>query len=359
MGRRGTSSLTVVAALTGLIALAASPGLAQAAPPTSTPPRNEAQPSAPATAPTTKPTTASKPEAGDVVERARVHYERGLQLFNEENYDAALFEFERAYELAPSYKILYNMGRIQRQQNNYAAAIRSYARYLREGGAGVPADRRAEVEAEIGVLKPRVAAVKVTVNVDGADVYADDIPVCSATIESSCVGKSPLQAPIIVNGGRHKITATKPGYAPATALVSVVGSDAIDVKLDLAIYAQPAAPPRRVPWGGWIATGVLAAGAGAFGYLALSQSSKLESDLTQPNADPDALDSRSSRTKTFGLVADGLAISAVVVGAISLYYTIKWGKEQPSDSRPKAAAGLKPAKSFTVTPSFTGAAFTF
>src|SRR5690606_12331487 len=102
----------------------------------------------------------------------------------------------------------YNMGRIQRQQNNYAAAMRSFTRYLREGGDNIPAERRQEVEAELAILKPRVASVSVTVNIDGADVYADDVPVCTATIESSCVGKSPLEAPIILNPGRHKITAS-------------------------------------------------------------------------------------------------------------------------------------------------------
>lgn len=348
MGRRGLrGAFTAAATLSGLIVFGSMPALAQAAPPAAAAPA--AKPAAPA----------AKTESTDPVERARVHYERGIQLFNEENYDAALFEFERAYELAPSYKILYNMGRIQRQQNNYAAAMRSYSRYLREGGAGVPAERRAEVEAEMAVLKPRVASVKVTVNVDGADVYADDIPVCTATIESACVGKSPLQAPIIVNGGRHKITATKPGYAPATALVSVVGSDAIDVKLDLVNYAQAAAPPRRVPWGGWVATGVLAVGAGVFGFMTLSQSSKLEDERAKGNADPDALDSRSSRTTAFGLVADGLAVSAVVVGAISLYYTIKWGKESSEAHATTPTAALPPARKTGFSPTLNGAGFTF
>ncbi len=343
MGRSCLRAAFTTIAISGVIVSSTLPALAQGAPPSSPPPTAQAGKS-----------------VGNPVERARVHYERGLQLFNEENYDAALFEFERAYELAPSYKILYNMGRIQRQQNNYAAAMRSYTRYLLEAGGNVPAERRAEVEAEMAVLRPRVASVKVTVNLDGATVYADDIPVCTATIESSCVGKSPLQAPIIVNGGRHKITATKPGYAPATSLVSVVGSDHIDVKLDLVAYAQAAAPPRRVPWGGWVATGVLAAGAGVLGYLSLSQSAKLEDERGQLNVDADKLDSRASRTKTFGLIGDGLAVTAVVVGAISLYYTIKWGKET-NEARPTStpAAAVPPSRTVGFSASLNGGGFTF
>jgi hypothetical protein len=308
MGRRRTGLVAFVVLAASV--LAASPALAQGATPAA-----GAQPAP------------SKDASADPVERARVHYERGLQLFNEENYDAALFEFDRAYELAPSYKILYNMGRIQRQQHNYAAAIRSYSRYLREGGAGVPADRKTEVEREIAVLKPRVANVTVKVNVDGADVYADDIPVCTATIESACVGKSPLQAPIIVNGGRHKITATKPGYAPATSLVSVVGSDAIDVKLDLVSYAQPIAKPTN-PWKVpmWIGWGVTAAGlitSGVTGYLATNARDDQEAAVGRLGASREELDQAKDKTRTLGNVTDGFLIGSAVAAGVSTYLTIR------------------------------------
>ena len=282
----------------------------------------------PATPPAAaKPSAVSGAESGDPVERARVHYERGLVLFNEDNYDAALFEFERAYELAPSYKILYNMGRIQRQQNNYAAAMRSYVRYLSEGGAAVPAERRAEVEREMAILKPRVARLKVIVNVDDADVYTDDIPVCTATIESSCVGKSPLRSPIIVNGGRHKVTATKKGYAPATSLVSVVGSDEIDVKLDLVSYDRPAAPPKN-PWVlpmivGWSVTAAGVITAVVTGSLAKGARDDQAAAVDRFGATRSELDDAKSKTKTLGNVTDGILIGSGVVAAVSTYFTIR------------------------------------
>lgn len=345
MGRVATRLLTVTA-LSGALALVGSPALAQKpAPAQKTPAAAPAAAPAPASAPA-KPAPA-RPESSDPTERARVHYERGLQLFNEENYDAALFEFDRAYELAPSYKILYNMGRIQRQQNNYAAAMRSYTRYLREGGAAVPEDRRKEVEAEIAVLKPRVAHVKVTVNVDAADVYADDIPVCTATIESSCVGKSPLQAPIIVNGGRHKITATKKGYAPATALVSVVGSDEISVKLDLVSYDRPTAPPPNA-WvtptiAGWSATGVAAITGTVFGILALGAKDDQEAKLKEPNATAEDLTNARDKTQTLSGVSDILFITTGVFAIASTYFTIRMirsSNKEGTPAPPAAAARL-------------------
>lgn len=328
---RSGSRLLASAGLAGFVAFAASPAFAQGSPAT---PATPAAPAPAAAAPATGATGATADGAAtagakpaDAVERARVHYERGLQLFNEENYDAALFEFERAYELAPSYKILYNMGRIQRQQNNYAAAMRSYARYLREGGASVPADRRTEVEKEIEVLKPRVALVTVKVNVDGADVYADDIPVCTATIESACVGKSPLATPILVNGGRHKITATKKGYAPATSLISVVGSDAVDVKLDLVSYDRPpvaATNPWKIPTIiGWSVTGAALITAGVTGYLASEargDQEELNGKFPATRAD---LDAAKDKTQTLATVTDAFLIGAAVTAGVSTYLTVR------------------------------------
>src|SRR5256885_16109878 len=56
------------------------------------------------------------------MEGARQRYQRGLQLFNEPNFEAARVEFERAYQLAPSYKILYNIGLCYEQLGDYVQA---------------------------------------------------------------------------------------------------------------------------------------------------------------------------------------------------------------------------------------------
>jgi hypothetical protein len=323
------------------------------APPSTPPPASAAPPGANAPPPNTSTTAPTDP-----VERARIHYERGLQLFNEDNYDAALFEFERAYELAPTYKILYNMGRIQRQQNNYAAAMRSYTRYLKEGGDGVPADRRKEVEGELAILTPRVAMVTVKVNVDGADVYSDDIPVCTATIESSCVGKSPLQAPIIVNGGRHKITATKQGFAPASALISVVGSDTVDIKLDLVSYDRPPTPPSN-PWttptvAGWAATGAVGVASIITGALALSAKSKQQDKLKDPTATQDDLKSARDKTTTLSGVTDALFITTAVFAGVSTYFTFRMLGARHKEREAPAAPALGKPRSLDVMVAPTG-----
>src|SRR5258708_11228603 len=86
----------------------------------------------PALAQTPGPTGGRTPSQQDIDE-ARKHYDKGLQLFNEEAYEAALAEFERAYQLAPTYKILYNTGKIYRARNDFVSALRDFERYLAEG----------------------------------------------------------------------------------------------------------------------------------------------------------------------------------------------------------------------------------
>src|SRR5688572_22988168 len=73
---------------------------------------------------------------------AAEHFERGIELYQEGSLDAALVEFERAYESVPDYRVLYNLAQVQTQRGEYVEAIVLFERYLREGGAGIDTERR-------------------------------------------------------------------------------------------------------------------------------------------------------------------------------------------------------------------------
>jgi hypothetical protein len=278
-------------------------------------------------------------------DEARQRYERGLKLYEEGAFDGARSEFERAYALAATYKLLYNIGVVYAQLADFVGAIKFLEQYLQEGGAQIPEARRNEVTKLLSELRSRVAKLQVRVNEPDSDVYIDDV----------LVGRSPLAESVAVNPGRRKVSATKKGRVPSSKVIDVASADRANVELELA--AVPVvreirdAPTRRVPWLGWAATGVLAAGAGVFGYVAVTQSSKLKDERAVPNPDADLLASRSSQTKTYGYLADGLAVGALVVGVVSLYYTIKWGK--PAATAPTTGHNL------TVTPTLGGGMLTF
>ncbi|HEX7507163.1 MAG TPA: hypothetical protein VF550_10350, partial [Polyangia bacterium] len=61
--------------------------------------------------------------ASDASAQARGCFQRGLELFDERDLDGAMVEFRRAYELAKSYRILFNLGQVAADKHDYAAAL--------------------------------------------------------------------------------------------------------------------------------------------------------------------------------------------------------------------------------------------
>src|SRR6478736_4312569 len=96
---------------------------------------------------------------------AATRYNRGRELYVEENFPAALVEFRKSYELTNEYRVLYNIGQVCFQMQDYVCGLRSFERYLQEGGASIPQQRREEVNADIEKLRARVGYLKIVANV--------------------------------------------------------------------------------------------------------------------------------------------------------------------------------------------------
>ena len=90
---------------------------------------------------------AQAPSATDV-EEARKHYARGVELYNQGADGAALAELERAYQLAPNWKVLYELGVVELNLHDFASALRHFEQYLDEGKDAVKGARRKEVTDE-------------------------------------------------------------------------------------------------------------------------------------------------------------------------------------------------------------------
>src|SRR3954453_22607693 len=84
----------------------------------------------------------------DAASEARARYERALKFYDDGVYDAALVELTRAYELKPSFRLIYNIAQTKLAMRDYAGAIESFQRYLREGGGQVGNDRVKSVSAQ-------------------------------------------------------------------------------------------------------------------------------------------------------------------------------------------------------------------
>ncbi len=142
-----------------------------------------------------------------------VHFERGINLFNEGRYDAALAEFNRAYELEPAFQVLYNLGRVHAALGHAVEATHAYQRYLDEGGRNVPAARQREVREALATQRSRIGRIQVVTDVRGAVVNVD----------GNDVATTPLSEPIEVTAGSHTVEVRGPGYEPVRRAVQIAG----------------------------------------------------------------------------------------------------------------------------------------
>jgi hypothetical protein len=270
---------------------------------------------------------------GAPVKEAGKHFQRGVTLYDEADYRAALVEFRRAYEIAPNAAVLYNIGQAYYQLQNYAAALSTFERYLAEAGA-LAAHRR-EVEQTLETLQARVGKVAITTNV----------PDCEITIDDELVGKTPLGEPVLVSIGHRKITAVHAGRPSETRFVDVATGDTVKLTLSLGeltgvapVGSTPvgvapvgAAPMITAPatasatqggngliTAGWVTTGVLGAGAITSGILAYRASRDLADARNKFMASHDDLASKSSRVTKLSAVGDILGVAAVVAGGVTL-----------------------------------------
>ncbi len=255
------------------------------------------------------------------IKKAGKHFQRGVALYNEADYRAALVEFRRAYETAPNPAVLYNIGQTYYQLQSYAQALTTFERYLAESGE--QAAHAKEVEDTVDILRSRVGKLQIAVNLDG----------CEVTVDDELAGKTPIGEPVLVSIGRRKVIAMCEGRAAETRVVEVAAGDLLEVKIALAANALPASALRADRPGasksttnwrkvGWISTGVLAAAAATTGVLALMASSDLDDERSTYPSSLDALDDKASKLRRLSLAADVLGAATLVVGGITLTYTL-------------------------------------
>jgi len=284
------------------------------------------------------------------IEEAKRRYQRGRELYEDNDLNAALVEIKRAYELAPNFKLLFDIGQICYQLPDYPCAMRTFKRYLADGGENVPADRKAEVEKDLAKLEGRVATLKITTNRPGAEILVDDV----------VVGTTPLAAPIIVGAGKRKVVARLTGSDPVTKSLDVAGTDVVDVPLEFATTTPADKPPpgaggngtpdatkpggggdaaggRNIPVVPWVITGALAVGAGIAGGLALSASSDYRAKLDAFGTTRTELDEAYGSMKNKAIATDVL-LGLTAAGAVtSIILTVT---AKPKSSPQKATLGL-------------------
>jgi tetratricopeptide (TPR) repeat protein len=281
------------------------------------------------------------------VDEARLRFQKGVQLFKEWSFEAALAEFRKAYQLAPSYRVLYNIAQVHYELHNYVDALKAFRQYLTEGGADVSVDRRTQVEAEIRKLEGRVGYLEVVANVDSGQVAIDDVP----------VGLLPMKSPILVNPGVRRVSVMKPGFGTTARNVTIAGGDHAQVQLELneavasRVQRDEAGKksgrtearsdrPRTAMWISLAATGALGVGAGVFALLAQDAKRDFEHQLgVFPSSKADVDQARSSLVRN-AAITDGLLAATVVAGGFTVFFALSGG-----GSKDPAAASVTTPRS--------------
>jgi len=293
---------------------------------------------------------AAKDEAAR--EEAGTRFQRGLAFYGDGDFALALIEFDRAYQLVPDYRVLYNIGQVSIQLSRFARARLALEQYLAEGGAAIPPERTADVERDLRMLADRTAYIELTSATAGAEVLVDD----------RSQGVTPLSAPLLLDAGEHQVVLRKEGFQTATRRVVLAGSERLPLAVELAAVQQeqvivvqkpepvPSQPPvadkveRRGPDPAvfaWIGTGVLATATVTMGILGLDAKGRYDQAMQELDNQA-AIDAAASDARAFFLAFDILAVSTAAACGTSLYLTLHKPKthETSAAARPRGTVEL-------------------
>jgi hypothetical protein len=278
-------------------------------------------------------------------DEAVARFERGVQLYEAQNFEGALVEFSAAYKLTGNFKLLYNIGICQQQTRDYVSAAESFRKYLKDGGGEITAERKADVEDRLSKLSLSVSRVRIVTDAPAGTTI---------TVDGAPVGTIPLGEPVSVKIGTRVFSFTANGKTVAKT-IEVISGDNRPVNLLLADAAPngSAAPPPphptekpvektddgpSFPWPLWAITAVLGGSATVTGILAVKQRNDFEEKQATFGVNPSELEDKRSNAQTLGIVTDVLLAGTIVSAGLATYFTIRWAGSSPSKS--SASNGL-------------------
>ncbi len=276
-------------------------------------------------------------------DEARVQFKQGLALYTEAKFEQAAIAFGRAYELKPTYKLLYNIGQVENELSHYAAALEAYTRYVTEGGEDIPDDRLRQVKSEIKQLNALVGMIVIQGGGDGATILVD----------KEERGKTPHTGIIFVDLGKHEVVVELGARRLLDRVVKVAGGEKVVLKVgkgDVSAAEESAssppvdtpeeeeeeegeeeAPGRRL-WT-WVALGIgvgAGIGAGVTGGMAMSREGSLDEncpDKICPPGEEGELES----TRNLALastILTGVAAAGIAVGVVLFFVEPGLGEKE-------------------------------
>ena len=162
-------------------------------------------------------------------EQARTLFREANELFARKMFLDALAKYREAQAVFPSYKIDLNIGGTLDALGRRTEAAVYFERFLVQS-AGAPREIIASAQKRLGQLRGKLGRVKVTTILDGAAILADGVT----------VGRAPLDIPVYLEPGQHRLEARKPWARPSVRTITVTAGQ--DLIVDLSPTAPASAP---------------------------------------------------------------------------------------------------------------------
>lgn len=261
-----------------------------------------------------------------------------LKMADEGRYVEALALFQKAYDLSPSYVILFNIGKMAALTSDPARAVRAYECHVVEGGADVSPERRAEVAAEVARLMLEIGQLRVEVDEDGAAIE----------IDGRTVGKSPLDVPALLNPGAHRVVVR--GSRTEVREIQVEKGASSVVTFALTPPQSEESPflfPGAAVGTAWVVTGLVSVSAAITGSLALIGSADLADDVylgpSRRPSESSQIAAKADRTQALAIATDVLVGIGVVSGAAAISFSVVNAVNAPDERAKKTSLRLRPA----------------
>ncbi len=148
-------------------------------------------------------TTTVRPVVNDVRAEARWRFDRGLKLYNQNDYRGALAEFLRAYELTHHVQVQFNLALVYAKLEQSAEVVRLLTGLLDAKEPKITPEQQQLAREVVAVHRQRLGLLEVTANVDDAVIQINNVE----------VAKTPAD-PIPVGAGSHVVSVLAPDYEP-------------------------------------------------------------------------------------------------------------------------------------------------
>jgi hypothetical protein len=134
------------------------------------------------------------------------HYDRGVVLYEQGDYQGAIREFVTAYCDSPESSMFYNIGQAYERMLDYEKAVAYLERFILESPPEAPNRKRAEIR--VDVLRRTPARILVATSPKGAEVTL------SSETGVSARARANSDVPIEVRKGTYTIRVVAPGHEP-------------------------------------------------------------------------------------------------------------------------------------------------